>query len=541
LSEPHSISLRGLYTRSSEDFTRISQGPNYNFGTPNNQISSLDFIERGLFLGVLSGNHRFTPAGGFQVDWLGSYSETMRDEPDRRENIYEANAEGQLALSTRNTLPLSRIFGDMNEYDRSAAAHLSKPIPFLGGRESKLKLGGAYRYRNRLSSFRRLGFALGPPGRNALDRTLSPEELLTAENIKAGYFELVEDTRQNDTYRAHQELWASYGMVTVPVLARLDVLAGARYENSDQSVEAKSPFVTSVEPTNVLLKDEDWLPAVNATYRVNDRMNVRGGFSITVSRPELREMSPFDMYDYETGFSEVGNPSIQSTTIENYDARWEFFPGSRELLAVSLFRKMLAQPIENVVEGSSGGYILSPRNGKDGRLYGIELETRVAFRRVWDALDTALPMPASSSALDSWAFNVNYSHVESSVKVRTSTDAGGAPIYREGPLQGQSAYALNAGVFYGDASRQGALMVSQFGERLAQVGAGAYPSSLPDIYEHPPTSLDFTLSQKLGPGVGLKFSAENLLNDPTEFRQLGLITRRFNTGRVFSLSFNWKS
>jgi hypothetical protein len=540
LSEPHSIALRGLYTRSSEDFTRISEGPNYNFGTLNNQISSLNFIERGLFLGVLSGNHRFTPAGGFQVDWLGSYSETMRDEPDRRETVYEANEQGQLALSTRNTLPLSRIFGEMNEYDRSGAAHITKPVPFLEGRESKLKLGGAYRYRNRLSGFRRLGFDLQPAGRNALDRTQSPEELLIDENIKAGYFVLLEDTRQNDTYSAHQELWAGYGMVTVPVLHNLDLLAGARYENSDQSVEAKSPFVTTVATTNVLLQDEDWLPAVTATYRVNERMNVRGGFSRTVSRPELREMSPFDMYDYETGYSEVGNTEIQSTTIENYDARWEFFPGSRELLAFSLFRKMLAQPIENVVVGSNGGYILSPRNGRDGRLYGFEIETRVGIRRVWDTLDRALPIPASSSALDRWAININYSRVESSVKVRTSTDAAGAPIFREGPLQGQSTYALNAGIFYGDEARQGALMVSQFGERLAQVGAGAYPSSLPDIYEHPPTSLDFTLTQKLGSWAGVKLSAENLLNEPTEFRQLGLITRRFNTGRVFSLSLNMK-
>jgi hypothetical protein len=540
LNEAHSIQLRGLYTRSSDDYTRIMEGPNYNYGTPLVRISSLDFVERGLLLGVLSGTHKFTPAGGFQFDWLGSYSEAMRDEPDRRESVYEASPLGGVGLSNRSTIPLTRIFGDMNEYDRSASAHLTKPLPGLAGRQTKLKFGGAYRKRNRVSSFRRLGFSLGPAGRSALDLRQSPESLLIDENIKPGYFQLVEDTRENDSYTASQEIWAGYGMATITPIPKLDILGGARLENSDQFVESKSPFVTTVAPTDVELQDKVLLPAANATYRASERMNVRGGFSVTVSRPELREMSPFDMYNYETGYSEVGNPAIQSTKIENTDARWEFFPGSRELFAVSLFKKILYQPIENMVQGSSGGYILSPQNGQDGRLKGVELESRVGFRRVWDALDRVLPLPKSSSGFDRWAINFNYSRVESNVKVKATTDAAGNPVFREGPLQGQSSYALNAGVFYGTKQLQGALMLSQFGVRLAQFGAGAYPSSLPDIYEYPPTSLDFTVNQSLGSSMGLKFSAENLLNEATEFRQLGLITRRFNTGHTFSLSFNMK-
>ena len=190
------------------------------------------------------------------------------------------------------------------------------------------------------------------------------------ENIKPGYFELQEGTRENDTYTAEQTISAGYGMLKLPVTNKAELVVGARSETSDQFVEAKSPFVTTAEPVDVQLKDTDLLPAANLAYRFSERMNVRGGLSVTLSRPELREMSPFDMYDYETGYSEVGNPEIHSTRIENYDVRWEFFPGTRELLAVSGFRKLLYEPIENVVEGSSGGYILSPRNGRDGRLKG---------------------------------------------------------------------------------------------------------------------------------------------------------------------------
>jgi len=199
------------------------------------------------------------------------------------------------------------------------------------------------------------------------------------------------------------------------------------------------------------------------------------------------------------------------------------------------------QPIENVVEGSSGGYILSPRNGRDGRLKGVELEGRVGLSRAWDAVARLLPIVPAPPVLEHIGISVNYSRVSSSVRVRTSTELDGSPIYREGPLQGQAATALNAGLFYGSDGFDGSIMYSAFGRRLAQVGAGAYPNSLPDIYEYPARGLDLTLGKRLSGWLQLKVSVENLLNDDVEFRQLDLITRRVNAGRSLSLSFNAKN
>jgi len=536
LAPEQTIRVRGLYTRSSDDNTWIQQGPNYNYGAELFRVTSLDFVERGLFLGVLDGSHQINGLGKLQADWHASYSEAMRDEPDRRDSAYESDGRGGILLTGREQLPLTRIFGDMHEYDRSLGADLQKPFRLWGTRDTKFKFGGAFRKRNRMSAFRRLGFTLGTAGRDSLDLSLPPESLLVDPNIRPGYFALQENTRANDAYDASQEIHAGYGMATIPVLSRLDLLIGARVEMSDQFVESKSPFVGGPPPEDIQLKNTNTLPSINATARITDAMNVRGGYSLTVSRPELREMSPFNMYDYETGYTEEGNPDIKSTTIENYDARWELFPGTNELLAVSVFRKTLYQPIEDVVLGSSGGYILQPRNGRDGRLEGVELETRVGVRSIWNAL----PLGKASSSLDHWAVNVNFSAVESSVRVSTTSDAAGAPIFKDKPLQGQSDYALNAGLFYGSNTMQGSLLLSKFGKRLAQVGAGAYPSSLPDIYEYPPATLDLQMSKRLWSSASLKFSAENLLNQETEFLQLGLPTRKYTTGRTFSLSMAFK-
>ena len=537
LAKGHTIGLRSLYTRSSEDHARIMQGPNFNYGTDLVRVSSLNYVERALFSEVLSGVHA-AERPGVRFDWRAGYSEAMRDEPDRRESVYESNGAGGVYLSRRATSPLTRVFGAMNEFDRTAAANLAKTFALPGERSVKLKTGGSLRHRNRVSGFRRLAFVMGAGARDSLDTTLPPEQLLVDENIRPRFFSLIEETRENDQYRAKQHVLAGYGMAEIDLVRGLTLQGGVRNERSDQSVEAKSPFVTEAKATEARRIDNDFLPAANRTWRVTERTNARPGYRVTVSRPELREMSPVDMYDYETGYSEMGNPEIQATTIQNYDVRWELYPGTREVISVSGFRKVLFQPIENIVLGSSGGYILTPRNGRDGRVRGVEVEARVGASRLWEAAARVLRIAERVPALDSWGLSVNYARVESSVRVQTSLGKNGAPYYREGPLQGQSTYSLNAGVYYGSENMDGSLLLSGFGERLAQVGAGATETSLPDIYEHPPLTLDLTLSRRILGTTRVKLSAENLLDRATEFRQLDKVTRRYRSGRTLSLTMS---
>jgi 5-hydroxyisourate hydrolase-like protein (transthyretin family) len=539
LAPSQTVRLRTLYTRSAEDEARVAQGPNYNFGTDAFRVTRLGYVERGLLSNVLSGEHALGLWPGFMADWGLGYSEASRDEPSRRENTYESDGTGRLVLSRRNQVPMTRLFGEMDEYDRTARGNLTLPF-HLGDREMKAKTGVSWRLRNRTSSFRRFGFELGREGASSLDLSLPPEELLVDENIKPGYFMIQENTRENDRYGARQELKAAYAMLDIQPVGHLRVIGGARVEDSRQSVEAKSPFVSNAPETDVFLKTQDVLPALNLAYALTDKMNLRAGYSKTVSRPELREMSAFDMYDYETGFTEVGNPGIVATPVLSYDSRWEMFLGPRELLSVSVFHKSMDRPIESVVLGSSGGYVLTPRNGSEGRVTGVELEARFGMVTVWDGLKRLFSLAAAPNALRHWGFNLNFTRVESTVHVPVSNDANGDPIYRTGPLGGQSSYALNGGLGFEGGGMEAALLYSAFGKRLAQVGAGQYPNVLPDIYEYPMKSVDMTLARKLGGGLRIKISAENLLDSETEFRQLDRVTRRSSPGRTLSLGLQLK-
>jgi outer membrane receptor protein involved in Fe transport len=540
LADQQMMRLRVLYTRSAEDNARISDGPNYDFGS-SVRVTHIGYVERGLLSGVLSGEHALRGLGNLLLDWNAGYSIATRDEPDRREFVYElVDAETGEYQVSRRVLPLTRIFGEMREHDRSQRLNVTLPFSTWAGSGAKAKAGYAHRNRDRASSFRRFGFLPQTQAIRNLDLSLPPESLLVDENIKPGWFSFIETTRENDRYRAGQGLNAAYAMVDAPVLPRLRLVGGARWERSEIAVESQSPFAVGAQATFTAVEDKDLLPSLNLTYAITPGMNLRAGYSETVSRPEFRELSPFGMFDYETGYTEYGNADLGSSRILNYDLRVEQYLDARELVAVSVFHKSLDRPIESVVQPSSGDYVLSPRNGREGRLTGAEVETRLGLARMWDAVGAVLPAGAAPSALGHFALSGNWSRVSTRVQVKVATASDGSDIERVGPLNGQASYAMNLGLFYGSGAFEGALLYTAFGRRLSQVGAGQHPNNLPDVYEHPLHSLDLTLARSIGTGLRVKLSAENLLDDVVEFRQGDQVARRHVPGRAYSLSLQWR-
>ena len=62
-----------------------------------------------------------------------------------------------------------------------------------------------------------------------------------------------------------------------------------------------------IEERQIRLDRENVLPAVNGTLRMTERSNFRLGYSKTLNRPEMRELSPFKNFNYETNLEEQGN------------------------------------------------------------------------------------------------------------------------------------------------------------------------------------------------------------------------------------------
>src|SRR4029077_12443248 len=95
----------------------------------------------------------------------------------------------------------------------------------------------------------------------------------------------------------------------------LRVVWGLRVEDFDQLVGS----VKTWDPRHTYSRVTDFLPGLNATFKLNDKTNLRLSGSQTVIRPELRELAYLNLYDFELNASVQGNPNLERTKVFNSD------------------------------------------------------------------------------------------------------------------------------------------------------------------------------------------------------------------------------
>ena len=170
------------------------------------------------------------------------------------------------------------------------------------------------------------------------------------------------------------------------------------------------------------------LPSFNATYSFNDK-NLRLAYGRSVNRPEFREVSPAVYYDFEL-FAEVqGNPDLKMATIDNVDLRYELYPSAGETVSVGLFYKNFRNPIEWNFIDMGGSYRYSYENARSAYTTGVEVDIRKSLDFI-NIPDLTLVLNAA------W------------VKSRVKFSDEGLVKEKDRPLQGQSPYIVNAGLYY---------------------------------------------------------------------------------------------
>jgi outer membrane receptor protein involved in Fe transport len=270
---------------------------------------------------------------------------------------------------------------------------------------------------------------------------------------------------------------------------------------------------------------------MNATYKINNKVNVRLSGSQTVVRPELRELSFLNLYDFELNASVQGNPFLKRTKVSNLDLRFELYPRAGELFTVGVFYKHFRDAIEQYFNGTptSGSSTFTYLNAAKAKSFGAELE----FRKKLDF----------SNGLKNFTLQANVAYIHSKVEDTTSN--------LDRPLQGQSPYVMNFGLMY-DLEKAGfnaTLLFNQIGPRIYLVG-DAFVGS-PDVYEAPRALIDFQLAKKVLKNKGeVKLTISDLLNSTQYFYQnvnekksfqknvdAYRFTRKY--GSTYNLTFNY--
>jgi len=330
-------------------------------------------------------------------------------------------------------------------------------------------------------------------------------------------------------------------MVELPIGNRLSIITGARFEGTDMRIMPQDSTLLeflddedeSTDPGQIVLND--LLPAFNAIYKVNPEMNLRGGYTRTLARPTVVELSPFQRLPYIGGPVYEGNPNLKRTLIDNFDLRWEWFYSLDELVSVSAFYKDFQNPIEVAQDSNANTNNIRFKyvNRESAFIAGIEVEIQKDFGFISPALDR---LKFSGNA------SFNYSEATLTEPELRAIRAIDSTRSDTRPLFGQSPYVLNGELAYIDKEDLGlqvSLSYNVFGPRLSFVGTAGSP----DIYEQPRPMLNFSIAKDLGKFLTLRFRANNLLNPAYEFTQ-DLRGKEFvftNTrmGRTYSLSLSF--
>lgn len=520
VSPLHRVSLSGLFTQNSDDEARVYQG--YNTGNDREvTYSRLRFVARSLLFWQLSGSSLVLDRlGNGALDWSLTYALAARSEPDNREIAYQRGTEGGPFRLANSGTSGQRFYSQNSEHQAFAAFNYTQSFTAWRQLPARFRIGASAR--GRFRDFAANRYRFGYTGVAPLDATLPPEELLGGAAL-GNPTDARDQTNPFDRYRGMMGIYAAYAMVELPLSGNLRLNLGLRTEISQQRLISRTPEMPQADST-VKLDNYDPLPSLNLVYKLRPSMFLRGSVSMTLARPEFRELASFQFTDFFGGETVQGNPSLQRTRIVNTDLRWEWFLGPVDLLAVSAFYKYFDQPIETIIQGGAD-IIRSFANATSAYTVGGEIELRKELVFAGKGL-RGLSLGGNLTLL--------YSRVDLS-------QTGGSQTDTNRPLQGQSPYAVNLFAEYERpaAGTQVRVLYNLFGERIDSVGA----SGQPNRWEQPRHQLDLTVAQRLPKGFTLRLTGKNLLNWPVQIFQQGVVQAgsgpEFVKGYVEGVTFRY--
>jgi outer membrane receptor protein involved in Fe transport len=510
--------------------TSTSTGLSYLADDPTGSNDTLSerssWVEQQLLFEQVAANY---DANFLIIDARYSTAVAARLEPDRREWTYNVTGEDDLVLSQRGGWSDIQYL-TLDDRSDDAALDLTVPVPVLE-QGTRVKVGGLRATRARTSATRRFGYTFH--GTEGIDMSAPIEDVMVPANIgedeadDPGYLVLEENTINSDDYSAGQDLYAAYGLADVAFTSRLRAMGGVRFERSVQTVTTFEQFDTDKEPVVANLGSSDWLPAATVTYGLGpasepDRMLVRLGYGRTLSRPEFRELTEVQYYDYRTGRTLFGNPDLRRATIDNVDARWEWYPRDGESVSAAAFFKYFDHPVESVVAVSAvSGSVGTFANATSATNYGVEFEARKRL-----------------DILAGWLADVyaggNVSLIASEVDL---SDTEGNQTSDQRPLQGQSPYVVNAQLSYEnpDIRTNVSLLYNVFGPRIVDVGT----SGNPDTYEMPVHRVDLVWTQGIDKHISTRLKGTNLLDWPSRQMVGDNVSEETRDGWSVGLGLTW--
>lgn len=531
LDENNKLETASIYLLDTKDEIKVKNGDSIetvNEADRFNTDTSLRYEERSMLSNQIRGRHTLPWLYDVSLDWQYTEATAERDAPGEIEYRYvnELQADGSTdSFLRRNQNAVNYSFGNMEDDTENGSWNAKLPLT-LGKAEIVLNGGYSYFERQRdsetnLFNFNTVGYSLEQLSQK-FSQIFSDESILNTANG----FQISNVTTQADDYIAAQMIDAAYVGMEMNYDYQYRVNVGLRYEDFRQiSVPLNADGEVSGNIEEFPLQEDGYYPSVSFTWFVSEDLQARFGYSSTVVRPDLREVTPVLFIDPLTDFKVTGFSGLQSTDVTSYDARLEWYYDESNY-SVGVFYKDLDKPIESIeLSGSDGNLLMSFRNGDTGEVYGMEAE----FLQQLNVLE-------GDNLLDNFFVAGNFTYSESEITIQPFAGTDLTNLTR--PLSGHSKHVVNLQLgFDSDNDEHNAtLTYNVFGKRIAFAGV----NDKDDAYEQPFNSLDFVYSYTPFESTSVKLSMKNLLDEDVEILQQGELLQRRVEGQSYGLSFSYK-
>ncbi|TMP39354.1 TonB-dependent receptor domain-containing protein [Pseudoalteromonas rubra] len=329
-----------------------------------------------------------------------------------------------------------------------------------------------------------------------------------------------------DDYLAAQKIDAYFGAFDYVFNNDWRFSGGLRYEDFRQvalafSRSAYDPSLLQDKLGEEAVKDatvmeDETFGSLSMTYS-QEGYQVRFGWGETIVRPDLRELTPVQYQDPLTDYRTLGNPTLQSSYLDNFDARIEFYFDGGDNFSVGAFYKDIDKPIEAQLTERDGRFTLEFENADSAYVYGLEAEWLVELSA--DMLGGAFFTSGNLTVSDS------------EVEILESARGDLTNIKRR--MSGHSKYVANFQLNYDshDGNHQGSLIYNVFGDRILAAGVNGFD----DAYEQPINSLDLVYSYYPTFNTTITVKAKNLLGQDFEVQQNDVVIRSRENAQQISL------
>ena len=369
------------------------------------------------------------------LDWTGAFSKATRDVPDMTtvstDNNFSRDTSGKVTSSGRYLGGITKSWEKTSDQDMQGFVNLTY-TPTLLTKDIEFKAGVMYRSKDRTNYYN--DYSLQPH-----NQTLPYTSSSNIVDSQLYVQNPLGDPGNALTYKVHENISGYYAQAKMLFFNnKLEALGGVRIEHTHltDSLSQNNTIVDGVAGT---YDYTDVLPSLHLKYKIGPSDNIRLSYFESICRPGF-----FELVNYSFGgedFTEIGNPYLNHSIAQNFDARYELFPKGKgkEQLLVGTFLKNIDDPIEYLIArvGGPSATQLQPQNVPGGNAvnYGAEVLYTKMFHY--------------------FGFSFNYTYTHSEIKANKLSyiqkPSGGdttVSAVETRPLQGQAAHVGNLALIY---------------------------------------------------------------------------------------------